>query len=311
MQTIRPTAWLISIAYMLAVTAHAQSLNGFRLDDAIIPIEEIKRGGPPRDGIPSLDDPDFISAKDAGYMKGRERVLGIDIDGEARAYPIRILNYHEVVNDEVAGQPISVTYCPLCGSGTAFRALIDEHPAEFGVSGLLYNSGVLLYDRETGSLWSQLLMKAITGPMKGTRLMQLPLTHTRWRDWKARYPDTLVLSNNTGHRRNYRVDPYADYARSGKLISPVTRTSDRYRRKEVVMGLEIDGRFKAYPFKELSDSPANFSDSFADATFTVEFDDRNDTARILNSDGDEIATTIAYWFAWYAFHPDTDVYEAP
>jgi len=182
-------------------TASAESMNGFRLDDALIPVKEIKSGGPPRDGIPSLDYPEFVAAGDATYLKDRDRVLGISINGVARAYPIRILNYHEIVNDVIGGTAIVVTYCPLCGSGTAFDAALSGGNYEFGVSGLLYNSDVLMYDRQTGSLWSQLMTQAVTGPMKGTRLQQLPLSNSSWVEWVERHPDTRVLSNDTGYSR--------------------------------------------------------------------------------------------------------------
>ncbi len=290
--------------------ASAESKNGFRIDNALIPVNDIRKGGPPRDGIPSLDDPVFVSAEDATYLSGRDRVLGISINGFAHAYPIRILNYHEIVNDNVGGTAVAITYCPLCGSGTAFEATINGRSYEFGVSGLLYNSDVLMYDRNTGSLWSQLMVQAVTGPMKGTRLQQLPLSHTSWQEWTERYPETRVLSNKTGYSRNYKVDPYPNYGRDGKLYFPVTHSSKKYRRKEIVMGLEIDGQFKAYPFKELKKGESRFDDEFAGAKFSVEFDAKHRTARVVKADGSEIPTITAFWFAWYAFHPETDVFEA-
>jgi len=298
------------VSFLWLSTASAESLNGFRLDNSLIPVNDIKKGGPPRDGIPSLDDPEFVAADDATYLKDKDRVLGLSINGIAHAYPIRILNYHEIVNDVIGGAAIVITYCPLCGSGTAFEAAIDGRSYEFGVSGLLYNSDVLMYDRETGSLWSQLMVQAVTGPMQGTRLQQLPLSNTSWQEWVQRHPETRVLSNKTGYSRNYRVDPYPNYGRSGKLYFPVTHSSKRYRRKDIVMGLEIDGQFKAYPLRELKKGENRFADKFAGEEFSVEFDAKHQTARIVKADGPEIPTTMAFWFAWYAFHPETDVYEA-
>jgi len=302
--------WLTIFLCFPLSTASAESLNGFRIDNALIPIDEIKEGGPLRDGIPSLDNPVFVAADDATYLKGRDRVLGLSINGVSRAYPIRILNYHEIVNDIIGGAGVVVTYCPLCGSGTAFAAVIDGRHYEFGVSGLLYNSDILMYDRQTGSLWSQLMVQAVTGPMKGTRLEQLPLSNTSWREWVERHPDSRVLSNKTGYSRNYKVDPYPNYGSDGKLYFPVAHSSKKYRRKEIVMGLEIDGQFKAYPFKELKKVESKFVDEFAGMKFTVEFDKKNRTARVIGDGGSEIPTTMAFWFAWYAFHPETTVYEA-
>lgn len=302
--------WLAGLMLFVTFTASAESLNGFRLDDALIPVNEIVQGGPPRDGIPSLDDPKFVAADAAKYLRGHDRVLGISISGVARAYPIRILNYHEIVNDVVGGTNVVITYCPLCGTGVAFEATVNGRTHEFGVSGLLYNSDVLMYDRETESLWSQLMVQAVTGPMKGTRLQQLPLSHTSWQEWVKRHPGTLVLSNHTGYSRNYRVNPYPNYGTDGRLYFPVTSSSNEYPRKEVVMGLEIDGRFKAYPFKELEKGASKFDDEFAGEAISVEFDEKNQTARVVREDGIEIPTIMAFWFAWYAFHPETEIYKA-
>lgn len=286
----------------------AAEKNGFTIDDPLVPLDEIVSGGPPRDGIPSLENPQFAPAAEANFLRARDRVLGLTFNGVTRAYPIRILNYHEIVNDTLDGAPVVITYCPLCGSGMAFAAIVDGRRFEFGVSGLLYNSDVLMYDRQTGSLWSQLKTMAVTGPMKGTRLETLALSHTSWSDWQRRHPDTDVLTTETGYRRDYRADPYPNYGKSGRLYFPVAETSDRYPRKELVMGLEIDEQFKAYPFRELRDGPARFSDEFRGRRFDVLFDKEHQTARIVDANGEETPTTIAFWFAWYAFHPDTEVY---
>jgi hypothetical protein len=288
----------------------AASRNGFDLDDSLVPAEEILNGGPGRDGIPALDHPQFLNADQAGFLKPDDRVLGLSIKGVNRAYPIRILNYHEIVNDAVDGKPVVITYCPLCGSGMAFSAVVADQPLVFGVSGLLFNSDVLLYDRQTESLWSQIKSVAVTGPMKGTRLNAIPISHTTWRDWQARHPGTKVLSKDTGFRRNYTKNPYPGYRREPKLFFPVAEESRAYRRKSLVMGLEIDDRFKAYPFDELKSGPARFADNFQGQKIQVQYDDKNKTASVIDSQGMEMSTVIAYWFAWYAFHPDTVVYKS-
>lgn len=301
-----------AVALTLASSeASSERKNDFQIDGALVPTNEIRKGGPPRDGIPALDMPRFVAARDATYLRDKDRVLGASLNGASRAYPIRILNYHEIVNDVIEGEAVVITYCPLCGSGTMFLSTIDDRHFEFGVSGLLYNSDVLMYDRETNSLWSQLMSQAISGRMRGTRLQQLPVSHTSWREWKSRYPETEVLSNDTGYRRNYRVNPYPNYGSDGRLYFPVSHSSNEYRRKEAVMGFEVDGKFKAYPFKELRKSALSFDDEFSGTSIRVEFDNENETARILDESGNELPTTIAYWFAWYAFHPETDVYKAP
>ena len=307
--SISELRWLVALVIFLAVhESSAESKNGFELDAALVSPAEILDGGPGRDGIRSLDYPAFVSAGDAAFLKDKDRVLGLELNGVARAYPIRILNYHEIVNDAFGGHGVVITYCPLCNSGIAFDATVDRVRLEFGVSGLLYNSDVLLYDRQTGSLWSQIEKMAISGDMKGTALTAFPLRHTTWRDWVARYPDTAVLSDETGFRRNYKVNPYPNYDRDSRLYFPVAEENSKYRRKSLVLGLEIDGHFKAYPFSELRKSPREFVDEFQGHSFAVRYDEKNQTAMIVGENGDEIPTLTSFWFAWYAFHPDTEIF---
>ena len=148
------------VALGMPMRAGARTLNGFDLTDTLIPEHLIEAGGPPRDGIPAIDEPLFVDSSRAG-LSDTDRVLGLSFGAVARAYPVRILNWHEIVNDRIADQPVAVTYCPLCGSGMAFDARVGGQITRFGVSGLLYNSDVLLYDRRTGSLWSQIMARAV------------------------------------------------------------------------------------------------------------------------------------------------------
>jgi hypothetical protein len=285
--------------------------NGFDLAGSLVPTSEIHQGGPPRDGIPALDDPRFVAAGEAGFLEDTDRVLGLVLGGEARAYPIGILNWHEIVNDQVAGRPVAVTFCPLCGTGVAFDARIGGDRALFGVSGLLYNSDVLLYDRRTQSLWSQIKRQAVSGPLKGQRLRALPVDHTTWRAWRAEHPKTLVLSTHTGHKRDYRKDPYAGYESEAGLYFPISARSKRYHPKERVLGLELAGRFKAYPFAELARTgEREIRDRVKDHEVLIRFDAENGSARAFDAEGRPLAGINGFWFAWYAFHPDTEVFEA-
>lgn len=282
--------------------------NGFEIEDPLIPKDEIHHGGPPRDGIPAIDRPKFVPAEDAAFLSDDDRVLGLSLGNVSRAYPIRILDFHEIVNDDFGGQPVVVSYCPLCGTGMAFDAETEDGRRSFGVSGLLYNSDVLLYDRETESLWSQVMRKSISGPSKGQELKQIPMAHTTWRDWRERNPGTMVLSTDTGHGRDYSRSPYGGYELSNRVWFPVKNSSPKYHPKELVVGIDLNGQAKAYPFAELSKGESTISDSFGGEALRVEFDAENRTGRILDSEGNEIPTTIAFWFAWYAFFPDTEVY---
>lgn len=305
-----PVLLVLAISLLASNHSVAATKNGFILDDALVPVREIRAGGPPKDGIPALDMPDVIAASDADYLDDTDRVLGIDIRGRARAYPIRILNHHEIVNDVVGGEMITVTWCPLCGSGIAFESEVDGRAFEFGVSGLLYNSDVLMYDHQTQSLWSQIMKTAITGDMKGAKLTPISLAHTTWRDWRKRHPDTEVLSTRTGYRRNYGKDPYAGYERQNRLYFPVSNEDRTYPRKSLVVGLEVDGHFKAYPFEELKIGPDKFTDTVGGVRVEVSYDIENRTASVVSVNGREISAMILYWFAWSAFHPNTQIYTA-
>ncbi len=307
-------ATVLGLALMASVSvcADAQTKNGFDLANASIPADKIMHGGPPRDGIPAIDNPMFIMGSEAGYMGDDARVLGIYRNGIGKAYPIAILNWHEIVNDRIGGEAIAITFCPLCGTGMAFKSTIAGKTRRFGVSGLLYNSDVLLYDRGTSSLWSQIAREAISGPMKGARLDMVPVAHTSWGDWLGRYPKTLVLSRKTGYGRDYGRNPYAGYERSREVYFPVaaSRGGNRYHPKEQVIGLELDGRFKAYPFFELARVKSPIKDTLAGQAVKVYYDPRHRTGRVVGADRAEIPTVIAFWFAWSAFHPETEVFQA-
>ena len=304
---------LYAVAFLSALTggcSNAEPMNGFDVSGALIPPEEIHLGGPPRDGIPALFEPEFVSPAEA-RLEPDDAVLGMRLQGVAKAYPIAILNWHEIVNDKFADTPVAVTYCPLCGTGEAYSAQAAGRTLRFGVSGLLYNSDVLLYDRETESLWSQLLNKAVTGPLKSERLTPLPLVHTTWSEWRRGHPDTLVLSRKTGYWRDYDRDPYAGYETEEGLYFPVSRKDPRYHPKERVLGVEIEGRFKAYPFAELARTSGRVEDSIGGRGILVTFNPAHETAVAYDHEGRQLPAVRSYWFAWYAFHPDTEVFEAP
>lgn len=297
----------------VASSSVAEIKNGFDLADSLVPVEQVFQGGPPRDGIPAIDHPRFISVTEAG-LNPEDRILGVSLNGEARAYPIAILNRHEVVNDSFGAHIVLVSYCPLCGSGMVFTlgqgdTRSKEINRTFGVSGLLYNSDVLLYDRQTASLWSQLRMQAISGPRKGERLQLLPARHTDWQDWLARYPETRVLSTDTGYAFDYSRDPYANYKASSDVWFPVAHQSQRFAAKAWVAGIVLDGRAKAYPFSELAKAGERLRDSFSGRALIIEWNDAAQSARVTISEtGEEIPVVNAYWFAWFGFYPETEVY---
>src|SRR5206468_3246489 len=172
---------------MLHVGAAVQ--NGFDLSKATVRQDEILPGGPPRDGIPAIDQPRFVKPGEASFLREDDRIVGVKVDNEKRAYPLRILAWHEIVNDQIGDRAIAVTYCPLTGTGIVFDRRVNGRKLTFGVSGLLYQSNLLMYDRETESLWPQVAMKAVSGSQVGAELRWLPSEHTTWRAWREAHPD--------------------------------------------------------------------------------------------------------------------------
>lgn len=288
----------------------SNAINGFDLSSSLIPAAEILRGGPPRDGIPAIDKPVYMPVSETRYLKDTDLVLGLEHNGIARAYPIRILVWHEIVNTRFNGEPVVITFCPLCGTGLAFSAKMDGTPLDFGVSGLLHNSDLLMYDRQTDSLWSQIPGQAVTGPMAGKALQRLAVVHLPWQEWRQRYPESQVLSSDTGANRDYSRDPYDGYERTERLYFPVSHSDERYSPKTWVLGLESNGISKVWPFPELAKTQGKIIDTFAGKDITIHFDAKQETAAAYDAQGKLLPAVRAYWFAWYGFYPDTQVYSA-
>lgn len=270
-----------------------------------IPLHKILRGGPRIDGIPALVNPYFVSANAASFLHERDMILGIQLNGEARAYPIKILNWHEIVNHTVGSVPVAVTYCPLCRSGIAFDRRVKDKTLTFGVSGLLYNSAMVFYDWETRSLWSQILGDAVVGELTGASLKQVPIHYAEWREWKKAHPETLVLSNQTGHFRDYEQDPYTGYERSETLYFPVDGNDRRLKKKELVYGISMDQFQKAYPLAAIQ-TKKKIEDKIGNHAIVIEWKEGSPAAHFLN--GNKISGLVVYWFAWSSFYPKTELY---
>lgn len=283
---------------------------GFDLRNATIPQNEIRAGGPPQDGIPALSSPRFVKVDEVDYLDDEDRVIGVQIGSEARAYPIPILNLHEIVNDRIGDVPFMVTYCPLCDSAAVFDRRTPLGEREFGVSGLLYNSNVLMYDRggQPESLWSQVLGEGVSGPAAGEKLNALPMELTTWRQWKSSHPETLVLSTKTGHARNYRRNPYAGYFNTPNLMFPVRPLDQRLPAKTPILAVwTSDGKSNAHPIAA-GKADASFIGEYSvgGRSYSVAFDRNTETARIVESD-EGVYWMHSFWFAWSAFHPGAEV----
>jgi hypothetical protein len=240
------------LAVFLALACTASQAAGLRTNwtKALVPREEIIAGGPPPDGIPAIDRPKFVSVEEASrWLKPKEPVLALRVEGDARAYPLQILMWHEIVNDVVGGVPVAVTYCPLCNSALVFERTVDGATLDFGTSGMLYKSDLVMYDRPSHSLWSQMEGRAIVGDRVGTRLRMRPANTIAFEDWSAAHPGGKVLSQETGHRRRYGVNPYESY--DEPALGPFLfqgKLDTRRPPKERVVGVAIGETRRAYPF---------------------------------------------------------------
>ncbi|MBI4006775.1 MAG: DUF3179 domain-containing protein [Gammaproteobacteria bacterium] len=301
---------LAILIFLQIQVVRSDPYNGFDLIQSITPKSEIYNGGPPKDGIPALIDPEFERADDVTWLDNRSRVLGIELFGIAKAYPLNIMTWHEIVNDQFGKEYVVVTYCPLCFSGMAFNARIDGNRHLFGVSGLLYNSDVLLYDDKTESLWTQIGSRAISGKYVNRMLTPVPLTNTTWGDWRSKHPVTLVLSRNTGYVRDYTRDPYEEYKRSPAAMFPVSFRAQGYHPKEPVIGIILGDQAKAYPVSELSRTSGLIEDNVGENKLYVVFNRQNQSADIFDQHCNKLTSVLMYWFAWFTFHPDTGIFKA-
>ncbi|MGH3863800.1 DUF3179 domain-containing protein [Actinokineospora sp.] len=274
-------------------------------------VDAITEGGPGKDGIPAIDRPQFVPAGRADFLSDDEPVFGLIHRGEVRAYPQFVLVWHEIVNDTVAGQRMAVTYCPLTGTVIGFTGVRGGPELTFGTTGNLVNSNLLMYDRQSESEWPQLIGAAIRGPRKGQRLGTVPLVWASWKAWRTTHPDTKVLSTETGSLRSYGKDPYGSYPRrsgyyvEGRPIFPVLATDNRFPAKEVVIGISTGERTVAV-HRELVRRARSVPVALAGAHVTAVWDEALDTVRVTGTD-DAADVLDAMWFAWYAFHPDTQV----
>lgn len=335
----------ITAAVGFAVPASARVVAPFPMerDDARFvpaPLEAYRRaklsGGPPKDGIPSIDAPAFWSAEEAEeYLQTDDRLVGLVDGGRARAYPQRILVWHEIVNDTLGTTGFAVTYCPLTGTVLAF----ERGEATFGVSGRLVNSNLIMFDRQTDSWFPQILGVAIEGPHEGAALVERPLVWTTWGRWRKRHPETEVLSTRTGFGRNYNRDPYGSYNPLGgyyrpdaPAIFPVMQEDARFPPKSIVLGARTAKQAVAFPKDRLRDARqlvhearetvfVAVYDAALDTGYIFEAPRRPAQAAVVNGTGPEnviwpdglaaraLNAFEAMWFAWAAFYPNTYVHE--
>jgi hypothetical protein len=220
----------------------------------LIPSHKIRDGGPGKDGIPYLTDPEMKPPGEINYLKNNDLILGVKTDGKTRGYPHNILDWHEIINDNLGDHRYAITYCPLTGTGIGWNRRINDQVNSFGVSGLLYNTNLLPYDRNTDSYWSQIRMECVFGELKGERIKSVPVIEMNWAAWKSIFPESKVVTKNTGHSRNYERYPYGSYKTNNSLIFPVDIEDRRLPMKEIVHGIIINDKARVYQFSDFTDN---------------------------------------------------------
>jgi hypothetical protein len=221
--------------------------------EPLVDPEEIVSGGPPPDGIPPIDDPKFVAPGDAAFLADREPVLAVELGGEAKAYPLQIMTWHEIVNDTIGGVAVSVTYCPLCNTGIAFeRPTIEGELLDFGTSGRLYNANLVMYDRQTDTYWAQATGQAILGELVGEQLAFVPAQILSFGDWRTEHPDGLVLSRETGHDRPYGSNPYEGLDTSERPFLFAGELDERLPATARVLGIARSGDVVAFPYEAVT-----------------------------------------------------------
>ena len=261
----------------------------------------------PRDAIPALTDPKRQKVSDASWLTDDARILVVSVNNEVLGVPLSVLDWHEIVNTTVGGEPIAATYCPLCDSATVFNRRVDvpgeDEPVvlEFGVSGALYNSNVLMYDRKDRGLWSQLAMGAVSGPLAGTKLTMLPVEMVPLSTFKLRHPKAQIVSNETGHQRNYGQSPYTRYFASDGLMVPVEGVGDAMERKTLGVGVAMDGHAWFVPRDAIKDG-YTLDTPAGPVKMTA-----TEAGVAVESAPEGVRTAQTFYYSWSAFYPDTKV----
>lgn len=314
-----------------------------------VPQDEVFDGGPGKDGIPSIDDPQFAMQEEFDTRSALfdQLVVGIVYDGKARAYPHSILDWHEIVNDKISDLSVAITYCPLTGTGIGWNREVNNSVTEFGVSGLLYDSNLMPYDRATNSTWSQQRLDCVNGARIGTQIDVVPLVETTLNTWLRAYPESEIMTDDTGFNRDYGRYPYGDYrTNNNRLLFPISNDDTRFPEKERMLGVFVDTKVKAYRFNESSSMTEVIKDSFngvsvvvarnTQRNFIVAFENKDNlsfeavqnfpsvlkdengneydfTGQRVVADGSlagnlsQMKSFIGYWFSWGTFYQGVEV----
>jgi len=313
------------VGLVLAVAAAASPAERFEkawpdtdFSQTTVDLSEVMSGGPPRDGIPSIDDPKFRPAGEITSIGAKEPVIRVQVGGETRAYPLRVLIWHEIVNDTIAGQPVLVTYCPLCNAAIVFKRKVKDQPVEFGTSGLLRHSDLVMYDRLTESWWQQFTGEAIAGEMAGQTLEMIPSRVVSFAEIRAEDTDMGVLVANNPRERPYGDNPYVDYDTAERpflfrgdmpdTVAPMMR---------VIAVKAADGAPLAVSMAHLRETGAleiegldfEWVPGMGSALDAGQISNGRDvgSVRVRNADGEDVVHDVTFAFAFHAFHPDAPI----
>jgi hypothetical protein len=287
-----------------------------------VPLSEFEPGGPGKDGIPAIDEPRFVSVGDVDFLEPQEPVIELLLAGDARAYPIQILVWHEIVNDSVGGIPVAVTFCPLCNTAIAFDRRIDGRTLDFGTTGNLRGSDLVMYDRQTESWWQQFGGRALVGELIGRKLDHVPVRVVAWREFEQAHQDGKVLSRETGHSRRYGENPYTGYDDVSSPPFFSTKNSDdrRLPPKERLVFIERGTEAVAVPFSTLQKQKrlrvevggrslvVRWRPGVASPLDSAHAADGRDVGAAEVHDGERlVAFDEPFWFAVAAFRPNVRI----
>lgn len=261
-----------------------------------INLKTIIKGGPGKDGIPAIDDPKFNKINKSNLMDDSLGLL-VTVHDESRFYPFNILVWHEIVNDKIGNSYFSVTFCPLCGSAIAFNREFNGIVHRFGVSGYLHESNLLMYDDKTESFWSQSLGEAVIGEYLGKKLEVLDVSLLEFNVVKNKFPNTLILSQNTGFKRNYDYYPYGDYEISSNLYYPVSSTDPTYHAKEMMYVVYYKGISFCFPLKQFKSGFLKYT--YKDTNIDIS---SNDGVISFVINGVKYPGYYEMWFSWFIHH---------
>ena len=303
----------LTIILLVAVLVAVTTANVFAAAGEKIKLlsENIVSGGPPPDGIPPIEEPEYISIAEADeFLAAQDAVFVAELDAEIYVFPQSIMVWHEIVNKEINGEKLSITYCPLTGSAIGYYGSLSAGSSDFGTSGKLVNSNLIMYDRQTESYWSQILGQAVRGPLAGEKLERFQLTWTSWSNIKAKYERANVLSKKTGFNRDYTRDPYGsyhsnqsdNYYTNENLYFDVLSQNDSLNRKDVVIAGEYNGQHFAVE-KEFVVREKAISFKIAEEQLNAVYDPELDTVKISKGD-EELVVYDVMWFGWHAFYPE-------